>query len=424
MEAENLNPQMSSQPIPPVHFSKGAVIFGVAFIAFVSFFVVGAILYFKNSKPMTKEQPRTIIYGERHKNPYDIDNGSIIIYSVNSNTKIQRELFKILIADYISLYDIKFCAATNKIYIRYPNAGVKLNVADNLFVKEIDLTGKIRDLDFTGMTLPEYKHLESSDRGFVLSNDCQKIVWSTLYYDQINKKEQIRDIVFADINGGNKKILQTIKQSPNDNGSPKTDDLVKIPYSWSATNPNIVYLTNPGNKSGGLFRLELNTNSISQINAVRTDEIIMDISNNDNFIVHRSENVVPKSFVTNLANNSTVPMSNGSSKDIVVSKFSPDSSKLAYTALDYSTNSFACPLKLYIFDPVKKIDKLVTKIPHVCVTTVNALMENQFIVWLTNDTVIYVKDGSDLVLVNVNDGKETELTPVSGELLFVGVSDK
>lgn len=447
METEDLNPQISTQPTPPVHFPKVAVISGVVLL---TAFVIGAVFYFRNIKQITKKQvlvqvqdsPKqkpsfqqllenttqstTLIYGERHKDPqFNTDN--IVIYSVNSDTKIQRELFNIPINSSASIYDFRFCAATNKIYIRYPEAGVKLNVADNLFVKEFDLAGNIRDLDFTGMTSRE--PLESYDRGFVLSKDCKKILWSTRYYDQINHQKQISEIAFANIDGSEKKILRSVQQADNGNSEDDNGNLVKLPYAWSDTNPNIVYFTNPGNKRDSLFRLELDKNSISQINAVPTDEIIMDISNNDTLIGHQAYGV-PESFITNLANNSTVPINIGSKSIIMQGKFSPDSSKLAYIALDNnSIDQFDCPLNLYIFDPFTKIDKLVTRTANICDRTVDSyhfylLTESNIFSWLTNNTIIYVKDGKNLIMANVGDGKESKLASVSGELVFLGISDK
>lgn len=421
MKEVNLNPQIP-QPTPPVHFPKMAVILGGVVVVFVTTLVIGAVFYFKNSKPMTKEQPHTIIYGEL-RNPSSFVNQSIVIYSVNSDTKIQRELFNIPVP-YPPLYDVKFCDSTNKIYLRglhyiYGNS--------NSFVTEIDLKGNVRDLDFTGAPSP------SSGGYFALSKDCQKIVWGTTYYDDYvsDNKRKAAEIAFAYINGSSKRVLQIIKLSPNDNES-----FNKYPYSWSTTDPNVVYLTNPGDKSGGLFKLELNTNSISQINAVPTDKKIMDISNNDKLIAYKAESIkvgsVPKSFVTNLANNSTIPINIGS-KDVKISKFSPDSSKLAYTAFayqnfnSYTFNPHDCPINLYIFDLLKKTDKLVTRIANVCGRHTDPdifLKNSNFIDWLTNDTVIYVKDGKDLATININDGKETKLAPVSGQLLFIGVSDK
>lgn len=420
MEIENLTLQIPPQPTSPGNSPKVAAILGITFI---SAFVVGTVFYFKNSKSMTEEQPRTVIYGERHKNPYDIDNGSIGIYSVNSDTKIQRELFNIPVPDYYILYDIKFCAATNKIYMRGLH---RPKGNSNSFVTEIDLKGNVRDLDFTGAPSPS----EGGD--FALSKDCQKIVWGTTYYDTYVSydKRKATEIALADVNGGGKRVLQAIKLSPNDDD----DSLDKDPLAWSITDPNIVYLTNPGDKSGGLFRLELNTNSISQMNAIPSKNTIMDISNSDNLIAHRVESVPakwPSTFVTNLANNSTVPV-NTEPKGIDRSKFSPDSSMLAFISTNYGSpfnvlSYFYYPRNLYIFDPLKKTDKLVTKIAnfYTRATDLDILIKNSnFIDWLTNDTVIYVKDGKDLSSVNINDGKETKLAPVSGELLFVGVSDK
>lgn len=433
METENLKPQIPPQPISPVHFPKAAIISGVAIVTIVIALVFGALFYFKNTKSMTKEQTRTIIYGERHKSPNDINNnnGSIVIYSVNSVKKIQRELFNIPIPDYVVLYDIKFCTATNKIYMK------DFHTKGDLFVAEFDLNGNFRDLDFTGTASPEYKSLYAQGGDFVISKDCQKIIWNTAYYDiSAGYKRKATETSFANINGGGRKVLQTINHSSADYDS-SNDDLFKTPYSWSTTDPNVVYLTNPGYKKGykygGLFSLELNTISISQINTVPIDEKIMDISKNDKLVAHKAESA-PNSFVTNLANNSTVPI-DIRSQDVKIGKFSPDSSKLAYTALarkslnPYAFISFDCPLNLYIFNPAKKTNKLVTKITNFCNRkreTDSYILEgnSNFIVWLTNETLIYVKDGKDLVLVNINDGKQDKIAPVSGELLFVEVSDK
>lgn len=447
METENLTPQASLKPTPPViHFSKVAVIFG---IALVSAFVVGAVFYFKNSK-----STHIVVYGELNR---VMPEHEIVFYSVNYDTKEKKQLFVVpeevrfgnenggLVTESISnqgMWDFKFCPATNKIYFRqFATNGMDMPI------KELDFTGKIRDLNFTGTESPDYQNLVRLNTGFVISKDCQKIVWSTAYYktdyDYTGDGYVGYELVFSDINGGGKKVLQTIKRTPD-------NALSKRPISWSTTDPNVVYLTNYDwigkHIDGGLFKLELNTNLVTQIETIPSKNIVWDISNKGNLIAHQpdvgaEEKDSYKSFVTDLTNKSTLPL-------LITTyskrKFSPDNTKLASND-GYCSDK--CYLNLSVFNLIKN-NKLAAPDYEVKDWGISLLKPTRMIApdielwdWITNDSVVGVKynkkilsrEGSlkesytaisDIVIVNVNNGKETKITPVSGELFFAGVSDK
>lgn len=457
MDTENLTPQIPPQPIPPVtNFPKKAVIFGIALIALVSVFVVSAVFYFKNSKPVAKEQvvvqnslkPNKISFKDvlspelpLTQNGKNNTQSPIIIYgefrgadlvfsSINAVTKEQKELTHVPFNKLGKLgkssnngtggVDIKFCPETNKIYML---TGVGIRISEEspaptqappstyISVKEIDLAGSMRDLNFTSATVPFYEeqttYYDSND--FILSRDCQKIVWSTTYYKQSEAYKS--EIFIADINGGGKKVLQTDK----------------IPLSWSNTDPNVVYLT-----GGGLFKFNLNTNSISQIKAVPDENVILDISNNDNLIAHQQDykdggNTDEEGFITNLAQQSTVPLK---AENYSKRKFSPDNSKIAYTDRVCSFNEHGsikgCVINLHVFDILKKTDKLLSP-------DVDARFG--FLDWLISDSVIslgnrndlisvHPTDSNELLMTNINDGKITKLASVSAVFLYVGISGK
>ena len=276
-----------------------------------------------------------------------------------------------------------------------------------MHIKEIDLDGNIRNLDFTGTVTSNYKNWEHDDTGFALSKDCQKIVWSTTYYQYTNHQETgaVNEIVFSDINGNGKKVLLTTKKSDSTFG--------KELKSWSDSNPNIIYLTNydwtRNGRGGGLFQLDLTNGSITQNNVISAQNIVWDISDNDNLVAHQQNfltGAAGESFITNLANKSTVPLDNKSNGK---RKFSPDNSKLADTMpICSGTGAEAkCVPNLYLFD-LAKTNKLVAS---------GVELKD----WLTNNSVVGSKDDKDLVLVNINEGTENNLASVSNYLLFVGI---
>jgi hypothetical protein len=427
METENLNPQIPPEVTPPNKFPKLAIILGVFLVTAIA---VGIVFYFKSFKPITQNQSQQLQQEQSTKNNFQspaviygdikVDENDefqipteVVFYSVNPNTKEQKQLFTIS-ADKIGIYDflphIQFCAATNKIYIRTSRL-IKETPYQDLHVKEVDLSGNIRDLNFTGTVLSDYKNWEHYDTGFALSGDCQKIVWSTTYYQYTNYQETgaVNEIVFADINGGGKKVLQTIKRSSD-------NTFGKELKSWSVANPNVVYLTNydwtRNGRGGGLFKLDLSMNSITQIDTIPTGNIIWDISNNDNLVAHQQNFLAGsagESFVTNLANKSTIPMENKSNGK---RKFFADNSKLGNTMPVCSGvgAEAKCVPNLYLFDLVST-NKLIA-------------LGVELKDWLTNNSVVGAKDDKDLVLVNVDNGKEDNLGSVSNFLLFIGVSGK
>lgn len=422
METENLTPPISPEPTPPTNFPKALIILGIVLVVAIA---TSAVFYFKSSKPINNEQSQQeqtknitqspqIIFGDikvdendPHQNPTEV-----VFYSVNSSTKEQKQLFTIS-ADKIGIGDflpnIQFCEATNKIYIRTSRL-TKEPPYQDLYVKEIDLNGNVRDLDFTGTVLSDYKNWEHYDTGFALSKDCQKIILSTTYYHYTNYQETgaVNEITLMNINSGEKKILQTIKKADNAFG--------KQLISWSAIDPNKVYLTNydwsRNGRGGGLFKLDLSNNLVTQIDSIPTQNIIWSISKNDNLVANQQNFLAgagSESYLTNLTNKSIVPLENTSNGK---REFSADNLKLANNIPTCSgTGAEAkCVPNLYLFDLVKT-NKLVAS---------GVELED----WLSDNSVIGAKDNKDLVLVNVNNGEENDLASVSSYLLFVGILDK
>ena len=407
MEPEKFTPQIPPEPTPKNNFSKIAVICGAVLVVAV---VAGAVFYFSGSKPKNIQEPQhlqpsqqikntksqIIIFGDIKVNEEDIYQNptEVLLYSVDPSTKEQKQLFTVS-ADQIGIYDflphIQFCSATNKIYIR-TSRHIDETPYQDLHIKEIDLDGNIRNLDFTGTVTSNYKNWEHDDTGFALSKDCQKIVWSTTYYQYTNHQETgaVNEIVFSDINGNGKKVLLTTKKSDSTFG--------KELKSWSDSNPNIIYLTNydwtRNGRGGGLFQLDLTNGSITQNNVISAQNIVWDISDNDNLVAHQQNfltGAAGESFITNLANKSTVPLDNKSNGK---RKFSPDNSKLADTMpICSGTGAEAkCVPNLYLFD-LAKTNKLVAS---------GVELKD----WLTNNSVVGSKDDKDLVLVNINEGTE------------------
>ncbi len=464
MEAENLTPQIPPQPTPQTHRKEVASILGILLLIVI---FVAAIFFIKNPAQLTKEKVTaqnstqqskislnsidssvtstikspTIIYGDRNGK----EGPEMIFYSLNPLTKEKRKLFsipdvEIFIKDWSatnpSMRDIKFCAAVNKFYFNYHSG----STANDSSVKEIDFVGNMKDLKFTEAVSTDYKNLDYSYTGitgFVLSKDCKKIIWSTAYYKQnepgqnaLSAEEEYLgyEIVFSDINGVGKKVLQTIKRTPE-------NALSKNPVSWSTTDPSVVYLTNydqaVNGNDGGLFKLDLNKNSVTQIYAIPSQNIIWDVSNNDNLIAHQQNTEVaktnPQSFVTNLADKATLPLFISSYSN---RKFSIDNSKLAaYNGEDgisiynlFRNNKFAAPDSESGGISFLKPSKVAPDFPF---------LESYFLDWITSDSVIVLKFNkrdprySDLVMVNVNDGKEIKLDSVSSSnFQFVGISGK
>lgn len=464
MEEENLNPELPPQPSRPTHHKE---IVGILGIFLTTAIFVAAIFFLKTPEQINKEQivdqnsaglskptpiyalnsgiaaqerknntqSTTIIYGE-------YNGANMVFISLDPIKKEKKQLFSIS-SDKVGNIgksgnngkdiDIKFCSAANKIYM-ITGSGTKLgknfqsptttSPSTNISVKEIDFSGNMRNLDFTAATVPFYEeqitYYDSND--FILSRDCQKIVWSTSYYkdDEAYKSE----IFVADINGGGKKVLQTFNLSPN-------NYFGKIPVSWSNTDPNVVYLTSYDFENyhyGGLYKLDLKTNYVSQIKAVPSENVIMEISNNDNLIAHQQDykdgsNTKEEGFITNLAQQSTLPLK---IDNYTKRKFSTDNSMIAYIARPcvYERGLLkSCVIDLHVFDLNKKTDKLVSK---------DVDRGSGFLDWLTNDSVISLgnrndlisksqDDRTDLIMTNINDGKITKLASVSAVFLYVGI---
>ncbi len=434
MDTENFSPQIPTQPTSSAYLLKATIILGIILFVLI---VVGVALNFNNLKQINKKQV-TIKYSTVIFSDLSAGKDEIIFYSVNFDTKKQKQLFSIPI-DKLGFglgateenKDIKFCAATNKIYIRTTKSikGAFNPALDTpmsfflaksyLYITEIDLKGNIRELDFTKVESSD--NLLPIDTGFILSNDCQKIIWSTRKIGRFQETgEAVNEIVYSDLNGGGKKVLNTARNKIIETSRDRDTALVKVPMSWS-TDPNVVYLTNLdllrglSDHSGGLFKVVLNINLISEINTIPTQNKIIDISDNENYIAHYyHDDDHGGLYITNLTD-----MSNMYFKDVSAGKllkFSMDNSKVAYNGsedIQKKEGTYIAPvLSVAYLSDLLKTKKIIAH---------NVWLKD----WLSNDSVIGVReDSGELVLLNINDAKETKLASFSDSSIYIGISDK
>ncbi len=320
---------------------------------------------------------------------------NITFYNYNIRTKERKEIFalpanKLDISDFSP--NFQFCPISNKIYLRRV-------WTDDERIAEIDLQGTVKDLDFTSTHSSLYKDWSHLGNYFVLSNDCKKIIWSTYYYEVVdrNPTNGVNEIVLSNVDGTGREILQGVTRSIPDRTGNKV-------LKWFANN---LYLTNDGwgylyARPGGLYKLDITNRSVSKINTIPSQNIIWDVSPNGDLIAHQEKtlNGTSNSFITNILDDSKMILQDKSDGQM---KFSPDDRYLAHIVNDPEK-----PI-LYVADFNSKTDKIFSR---------NAIVLD----WLSKDTVIALRNGKDLLTINIKDGKENSIASTTSHLILVGLS--
>ncbi len=366
--------------------------------------------------PVIKENP-TIVYatvksetGEMHEEVIDTS-----FHSIKLNDTTVSNLFTLTPnqSSFDTNSEFKFCADSQKIYLQTSRL-IKDRPYQDAYIQEVDLSGKIKDLTFTGTSTSPYKNWEPYTKGFALSPDCKKIAWSNTYYQITDHQETdaANEIITSSIDGTNKKILLDIHKDKMNNS--------KTLESWPKENAGIVYLSNynwdRNGKGGGLLSLDTKTGKSSAITEILNNQSIWTISDDVSLIAHSLNFRFGKAqatIITNLKTGNTYNIpDNGNGKKI----FSPDTKKLASTINECSGlgAELKCVPSLYVFD--------YTNAEQVNLTSAKIATNFELIDWISNDTILGKRDDS-LITINLKDNSETTLVTTEDTLLFIGIME-
>jgi hypothetical protein len=364
--------------------------------------------------PTVKESP-TIIYatvksemGEMYEEVIDTS-----FHSIKLNDTTIGNLFTLTPnqSSIATNSEFKFCADSQKIYLQTSRL-IKDRPYQDAYIQEIDLSGKIKDLTFTGTSTSPYKGWEHYTKGFVLSPDCKKIAWSNTYYQIIDHKETdaANEIITSSIDGTNKKILLDIHKDKMNTS--------KTLESWPKENAGIVYLSNynwdRNGKGGGLLSLDTKTGKSSAITKILNNQSIWTISDDASLVAHSLNFRFGKAqatIITNLKTGNTYHIpDNGNGKKL----FSPDKQRLASTITKCTGlgAEIKCVPNLYVFD--------YTNTKQANLTNAKIATNLELLDWISNDTILGKRDNS-LIIINLKNNGETTLVTTENKLLFIGI---
>jgi len=374
----------------------------------------GEKLNLQEEIPVARQIP-TIIYatiqsepGEMHEEVVDVS-----FHSIKTTGTPAKNLFTLTpdqsFIDSNSTF--KFCSGSKKMYLEASRL-TKERPYQDAFIREIDLSGNIRDLTFTGTLTSQYKNWEHYRKGFALSPDCKKIIWSNSYYQIANYKEigAANEITVASVDGSDKKILLDLRKDESNTS--------KTLRAWPKESASSVYLSNyywdRNGRGGGLLSINTETGELMPLKNILNNQSIWAISDDMSLVAHSLNPLFGKSqnaSITNLKNDTTYTLPDtGNGKRI----FSPDATKLAstkYTCSGLGADA-KCVSSLYIFDYLNEDT-----------TTVNGagIAANfELIDWLADDVILGKRDNS-LITINLNTNKEISLVTTEDKLLFIGL---
>lgn len=374
-------------------------------------------------------QPKTpdlsnlkIIYANAQPDPNDNFGGllNIDLYSVKADGTDNKKLFSIdpvqigaFNINSINLGQTKFCGANNKIYTQTHKFLEGVAPYSNTSIKEIDLNGNIKDLNFTQQNTSQYSSLEYYDKGFALSPDCKKIAWSDAYFGYQNPQQfqAFNEIYVSDINGQNKKVVFSVTKNFNNK--------IKTIFKWSKQDPNIVYVSDydwdRNGGGGGLYKLNINDGSIQQITQVPADAIVHDISQDESKIVYGPNFITNRSNISNvvdLTNNVVTPFEAPSNE--MLFNFSANKLTDVISSCSGTGAQLQCTSNLYIWD-YHNNQKIATNVG--------------VFGWLSDDLILVPQNidssGNTALLstINSDSGNLKNIATVDGFLMFIGITN-
>ncbi len=363
---------------------------------------------------VVKQDP-TIIYatiqsepGEMHEEIIDVS-----FYSIKTNGTPAKKLFTLTpsqsFIDSNSVF--KFCSDSQKMY-QESSRLIKKSPYQDAFIREIDLSGNIRDLTFTGTSTSQYKDWEHYRKGFALSPDCKKIIWSNSYYQITNHRETdaANEIIMSSIDGSDKKTLLDLHRN--------ADNMSKTIRAWPKESTNSIYLSNSywdrNGRGGGLLSLNTETGELITLKNIQSNQSIWAISDDMSLVAHSLNPLFGKSqnaFITNLKNGTTHTLPDtGNGKRI----FSPDETRLASTKHNCNVLGAEgmCIPSLYVFNYLNEDSTVSNEV---------VIADNfELIAWLDDDTILGKRDNS-LIAIDLHTDKETTLVTTEDKLLFIGI---
>jgi hypothetical protein len=363
---------------------------------------------------VVKQDP-TIIYatiqsepGEMHEEVIDVS-----FHSIKTNDTPAKKLFTLTpnqsFIDSNSVF--KFCSDSQKMY-QESSRLIKKSPYQDAFIREIDLSGNIRDLTFTGTSTSQYKDWEHYRKGFALSPDCKKIIWSNSYYQITNHKETgaANEITVASIDGANKKILLDLQKNKSNTS--------KDVQGWPKESADSIYLSNyywdRNGRGGGLLSLNTETGELITLKNIQSNQSIWAISDDMSLVAHSLNPLFGESqnaSITNLKSGTTYTLPDtGNGKRI----FSPDKTKLASTKHNCNVLGAEgmCIPSLYVFDYLNEDSTLSNG--------VEIAANFKLLAWLDDNTILGKRDNS-LITIDLHANKETTLVTTEDKLLFIGI---